>query len=500
MKYLLTLLWSLGAIAAQAQEYTGHVADKEDGRPSPGPSSRRGTPWASRWVTRRPRPRAISCSGRAGTGQPRSSTSRRWATAGVGSGQRRADARAADARDDRHPRGDDPRPAAELPGRHRKLQRVALHRGARPLDRRRTAQDAGHRGGEIGRDTLQRPADQQLLHRRAGHARRPLRTGDQQHRAAGRGERRSDGEPPADQGAQGHRIQRPRSHQPPAEAACQSPLDGDAARRCRAGRPALWNGALFAMRIGARGQSMVNLKTDNTGQNPSAETERLSVEDHPQRRSQRLQSRRTPFGRHFVRAARRYTHALQPLAHGRAEQPAQTLRGLPAQQLAHLGLRPPGLGSRRPAKLVPGGRHARGHRAGVGRFVPATAFGTHRTESQHRAVLHAGKTRSFAGMERHPCRALGQLPQPPACRGPGLRHRKRPEIYPAHRHTFAHRHLLPEIPYPPSVARCGARNGQPAADDHRPRFLHEPQRGIRTQAGGSPSHSKAEFRHSSGGS
>ena len=31
MKYLLTLLWLLGAIAAQAQEYTGHVADKEDG-------------------------------------------------------------------------------------------------------------------------------------------------------------------------------------------------------------------------------------------------------------------------------------------------------------------------------------------------------------------------------------------------------------------------------------------------------------------------------------
>ena len=55
---------------------------RRTGRPSPGPSSRRGTPWASRWVTRRPRPRAISCSGRAGAGQPRSSTSRRWATAG----------------------------------------------------------------------------------------------------------------------------------------------------------------------------------------------------------------------------------------------------------------------------------------------------------------------------------------------------------------------------------------------------------------------------------
>mgnify|MGYP007108839231 CR=1 FL=1 len=363
----------------------------------------------------------------------------------VGSGQRRADARAADARDDRHPRGDDPRPAAELPGRHRKLQRVALHRGARPLDRRRTAQDAGHRGGEIGRDTLQRPADQQLLHRRAGHARRPLRTGDQQHRAAGRGERRSDGEPPADQGAQGHRIQRPRSHQPPAETACQSPLDGDAARRC-----GLVAGVVErrALRHAHRCPGAVDGQPQNRQHRakPLGRDRTAFGRGHPQRRSQRLQSRRTPFGRHFVRAARRYTHALQPLAHGRAEQPAQTLRGLPAQQLAHLGLRPPGLGSRRPAKLVPGGRHARGHRAGVGRFVPATAFGTHRTESQHRAVLHAGKTRSFAGMERHPCRALGQLPQPPACRGPGLRHRKRPEIYPAHRHTFAHRHLLPEIP------------------------------------------------------
>ena len=36
MKYLLTLLWLLGAITAQAQEYTGHVADKEDGAPVAG--------------------------------------------------------------------------------------------------------------------------------------------------------------------------------------------------------------------------------------------------------------------------------------------------------------------------------------------------------------------------------------------------------------------------------------------------------------------------------
>lgn len=43
--------------------------------------------------------------------------------------------------------------------------------------------------------------------------------------------------------------------------------------------PMLYNGGLFAMRIGSGGQSMVNLKSDNTGQNPAGEAERLSVED-----------------------------------------------------------------------------------------------------------------------------------------------------------------------------------------------------------------------------
>lgn len=43
--------------------------------------------------------------------------------------------------------------------------------------------------------------------------------------------------------------------------------------------PMLWNGGLFAMRIGAQGQSMVTLKSDGTGQNPASETDRFSVED-----------------------------------------------------------------------------------------------------------------------------------------------------------------------------------------------------------------------------
>ena len=77
MKYLLTLLWLLGAIVAQAQEYTGHVADKEDGAPVAGAivTARDSLGKPLGYTT-------TSGSGRAGTGQPRSSTSRRWATAG----------------------------------------------------------------------------------------------------------------------------------------------------------------------------------------------------------------------------------------------------------------------------------------------------------------------------------------------------------------------------------------------------------------------------------
>ena len=60
MKYLLTLLWLLGAIVAQAQEYTGHVADKEDGAPVAGASStsRR---WATAGSRFRPTPGGCSC-------------------------------------------------------------------------------------------------------------------------------------------------------------------------------------------------------------------------------------------------------------------------------------------------------------------------------------------------------------------------------------------------------------------------------------------------------
>ena len=77
MKYLLTLLWLLGAIAAQAQEYTGHVADKEDGAPVAGAI-----------VTARDslgKPLGYTTTSASGDFvlRPRGgSTSRRWATAG----------------------------------------------------------------------------------------------------------------------------------------------------------------------------------------------------------------------------------------------------------------------------------------------------------------------------------------------------------------------------------------------------------------------------------
>lgn len=43
--------------------------------------------------------------------------------------------------------------------------------------------------------------------------------------------------------------------------------------------PMLWNAGLFAMRIASGGQSMVHLKSDDTGQDPMAETRRLTVDD-----------------------------------------------------------------------------------------------------------------------------------------------------------------------------------------------------------------------------
>ena len=43
--------------------------------------------------------------------------------------------------------------------------------------------------------------------------------------------------------------------------------------------PALWDGALFAMRIGAGWQSMQNLKVNNTGNNPAAENRNFSIGD-----------------------------------------------------------------------------------------------------------------------------------------------------------------------------------------------------------------------------
>lgn len=479
MKYLLTLLWSLGAIAAQAQEYTGHVADKEDGAPVAG---------------------AI-VTARDSLGKPLGYTT----TSASGDFVLR-------------PRGDGT--TAQLD-----FSTMGYRRQSVPANAGRMLVLLTPETTDIREVTIRAP---RLSFRGDTVSYNVSRFTEAQDRSiadvlrkmpgievAKSGEIRYNGQPinnfyiegldmldgrygqatnniaPQDVAS----VEVMENHQP--IKALKDIVFSDRAAinlRLKPHAKARWTGTLRggaglvagvverrALRHAHRCPGAVDGQPQNRqhGAKPLGRDRTAFGRGHPQRRGQRLQSRRTPFGRHFVRAARRYTHALQPLAHGRAEQPAQTLRGLPAQQLAHLGLRPPGLGSRRPAKLVPGGRHARGHRAGVGRFVPATAFGTHRTESQHRAVLYAGKTRSFAGMERPPCRALGQLPQPPACRGPGLRHRKRPEIYPAHRHTFAHRHLLPEIPYPPPVARCGARNGQPAADDRRPRFLHEPQRGIR---------------------
>lgn len=479
MKYLLTLLWSLGAIAAQAQEYTGHVADKEDGAPVAG---------------------AI-VTARDSLGKPLGYTT----TSASGDFVLR-------------PRGDGT--TAQLD-----FSTMGYRRQSVPANAGRMLVLLTPETTDIREVTIRAP---RLSFRGDTVSYNVSRFTEAQDRSiadvlrkmpgievAKSGEIRYNGQPinnfyiegldmldgrygqatnniaPQDVAS----VEVMENHQPikalkdivfSDRAAINLRLKPHAKARwtgtLRGGAgwsPALWNGAFFAMRIGARGQSMVNLKTDNTGQNPSAETERLSVEDilnggandyNPAAHlsvgtsSAPLDDTRTRFNRSHMaglnnlrklsedyQLSSSLTWGYDRLASDRA-----------AQQSWYL---------------------TDGTRVDTEQESAASC----RQQLSARIALKANTERFYmqekleASLAWNDIRAVlsGSYPNRQPCRGPGLRHRKRPEIYPAHRHTFAHRHLLPEIPYPPSVARCGARNGQPAADDRRPRFLHEPQRGIR---------------------
>ena len=279
MKYLLTLLWSLGAIAAQAQQYTGHVADKEDGAPIAG---------------------AI-VTARDSLGKPLGYTT----TSASGDFVLR-------------PRGDGT--TAQLD-----FSTMGYRRQSVPANAGRMLVLLTPETTDIREVTIRAP---RLSFRGDTVSYNVSRFTEAQDRSiadvlrkmpgievAKSGEIRYNGQPinnfyiegldmldgrygqatnniaPQDVAS----VEVMENHQPikalkeivfSDRAAINLRLKPHAKARwtgtLRGGAgwsPALWNGALFAMRIGARGQSMVNLKTDNTGQNPSAETERLSVED-----------------------------------------------------------------------------------------------------------------------------------------------------------------------------------------------------------------------------
>ncbi|MFR3034108.1 MAG: hypothetical protein ACLTMF_09935, partial [Alistipes putredinis] len=280
MKYLLTLLWLLDAIAAQAQEYTGHVADKEDGAPVAGAIvTARGLPWASRWVTRRSsasgdfvlRPR-----GGGTTAQLDFSTMgyrRQSIPADAGrmlvlltpeaTGIREVTIRA--------PRlsfrGDT---VSYNVSRFTEAQDRSIADVLRKMPGIEVAKsgEIRYNGQPINNFYIE---GLDMLDGRYGQATNNIAPQD-----VASVEVMENHQPIkalkdivfSDRAAINLRLK------PHAKARWTGTLRGGAGWS-----PALWNGALFAMRIGARGQSMVNLKTDNTGQNPSAETERLSVED-----------------------------------------------------------------------------------------------------------------------------------------------------------------------------------------------------------------------------
>ena len=279
MKYLLTLLWSLGAIAAQAQEYTGHVADKEDGAPvagaivtardSLGKPLGYTTTSASGDFVLRPRGGGTTTQLDFSTmGYRRQSVPANAGRMLVLLTPETTDIREVTIRAPRLSfRGDT---VSYNVSRFTEAQDRSIADVLRKMPGIEVAKsgEIRYNGQPINNFYIE---GLDMLDGRYGQATNNIAPQD-----VASVEVMENHQPIkalkdivfSDRAAINLRLK------PHAKARWTGTLRGGAGWS-----PALWNGALFAMRIGARGQSMVNLKTDNTGQNPSAETERLSVED-----------------------------------------------------------------------------------------------------------------------------------------------------------------------------------------------------------------------------
>ena len=216
-------------------------------------------------------------------------------------------------------------------GRHALLQRQFLHRRRRQDPLRHTQEDAGHRGRGVGPREVSGRGDKQALHRRRGHAGRPLCAGHEEHLAAGYQECRRHGEPPAKEDPARRRVLGQGGPQHTHGRAHAQPMVGLGHGRRRLLARTVERFALCHV----SGQAILDDKLP---------------EEQQHRQRHRRRDRHNGYGcglrpaaiylhRHLGRTHRQAAYTLQYLASGQHGQHAPTRRGLYAQHRRIVPLR-----------------------------------------------------------------------------------------------------------------------------------------------------------------
>ena len=204
-----------------------------------------------------------------------------------------------------------------------------------------------------GRDPLQRRGDQQVLHRGMDmlDGRYSLATNNIAPQDVG--QRRGNGEPPADQGAARRALQRPRGPELRLKKQARAHWTGTL-RGAGGWSPdeVLGSGSAFAMRIAARSQSMLNLKGDNTGEDPTSDLRQLTVEEMLNGDDNRYEIPEW-FTTGLSEAPLDDRRTAEPFGDGQCRLSAQAHGGLPVEWPCRLGIRSVDLGLRLADRSLP---------------------------------------------------------------------------------------------------------------------------------------------------